>query len=122
MIMRKFLLLFLLFTAFIGKAQNTDQNKHDYFCSVVYSPSFYYISFPEEKEYRTLVDCNGEYIKFNNISHLLNFMSLLGWKIVNIHTYETGHTEVIYVKELTSDKESKDGLFLGDYPYKKKKK
>ena len=122
MIMRKILFLFMLFTALTCMAQIERQDKVSYFCQVVYSPSYQYIYLPEEKLPKSLVDKDGELLKFNNITHVLNYMSSLGWDIFNIFKSEAGFTEVIFVKKIIDKDKAKEGLFFDDYPYKKKKK
>lgn len=112
----------MLFTALTCMAQIERQDKQSYFCQVVYSPSYQYIYLPEEKLPKSLVDKDGELVKFNNVTHVLSFMSSHGWDIVNIFKSEAGFTEVIFVKKIIDKDKAKEGLFFDDYPYKKKKK
>lgn len=95
---------------------------HHFFCQVVYSPTYQYICFPDEKSHKSLVDKDGGLIKFNNITHVLSFMSSHGWDVINVYRSDAGFTEVIFAKKVIDKEKVKEGLFFDDYPYKKKKK
>lgn len=122
MIMRKVLFLLLVFTTLTCKAQDTEQEKHEYYCQITYTPLLHYILLPETKEYKSLTDKDGELIKFNNLPHVLNFMTERGWKIVKIDIPQVGHADIIFMKNIINEDKAKEGLYFGDYPYKKKKK
>ena len=103
-----FLLLMLCSTLSVsGQRVNGSAKPYDYYCYVRVLGWDGEISYPDDRNWATLMDDDGKKLKFKNDADLLNYMSKRGWKYVD----KKGDNYLMKI-EVTDDKQVYNQLNL----------
>ena len=116
--MLKKFLLFVVLSCAISYVYAQGENKtHDYYCVVfgstpLKSQTNLKIIWGDDNSAKTLLDETGKEIKFNSMPDWLNFMSSLGWEMMQyIELYSTEKAQLLK-KKASSLQEAKKGLYF----------
>lgn len=130
-IMKRIVILFILFISFCDCYSQNEGHKRPVYCDVM---GYNFLGVGKVKVqidlgrktnsrgFDSLYDEDGKKLKFNTMIAVLNYMSERGWRTIDNYYISSGNSKILHFlleKWIISDEEITEGLILKeDEPYK----